>query len=160
MSTSKIIRKTLEEAQGLQRAEIDFSEKNLVHLDDMPRLWTMANVTRLTLAHNKIVELPAAMANLENMEILNLFNNSLEDVPSSLSSMPKLRYVVVLASMCLLYRYLYTSLPTYSITCHRPSTRWSSISGTHGLSTYILMQGHITANVEFPLDGFLSFLLL
>ena len=115
MSTSKIVRKTLEEAQGLPRAEIDFSEKNLLHLDDvrtaqiiftsslsqiilynyvlqMPRLWTMQNVTRLTLAHNKITEIPPAMANLENMEILNLFNNSLEEVPASLSSMPKLRY--------------------------------------------------------------------
>ncbi len=28
--TTKIIRKTLEEAQGLPRAEIDFSDKNLV----------------------------------------------------------------------------------------------------------------------------------
>ena len=123
MSTSKIVRKTLEEAQGLPRAEIDFSEKNLLHLDDvsiakfiaavfdcndydycenptmfyqmlpqMPRLWTMQNVTRLTLAHNKITEIPPAMANLENMEILNLFNNSVEEVPASLSSMPKLRY--------------------------------------------------------------------
>ncbi len=91
MSTSKIVRKTLEEAQGLPRAEIDFSEKNLVHLDEMPRLWTMMNVTRLTLAHNKITEIPPAMANLENMEILNLFNNSLEEVPPSISSMPKLR---------------------------------------------------------------------
>ena len=35
MSTSKIVRKTLEEAQGLPRAEIDFSEKNLLHLDDV-----------------------------------------------------------------------------------------------------------------------------
>lgn len=52
----------------------------------------MQNVTRLTLAHNKITEIPPAMANLENMEILNLFNNSLEEVPASLSSMPKLRY--------------------------------------------------------------------
>jgi len=57
----------------------------------MPRLWTMKNVTRLTLSHNKIAEVPAALANLDNMEILNLFNNSLEEVPVSLSGMPKLR---------------------------------------------------------------------
>ncbi len=30
--TTKIVRKTLEEAQGLPNAEIDFSEKNLVLL--------------------------------------------------------------------------------------------------------------------------------
>jgi hypothetical protein len=28
------------------------------------------------------------------MEILNLFNNALEEVPVSISGMPKLRYVV------------------------------------------------------------------
>ena len=35
MSASKIIRKTLEEAHNLPRAEIDFSEKNLLHLDEV-----------------------------------------------------------------------------------------------------------------------------
>jgi len=34
--TSKIVRKTIEEAQNVQNAEIDFSDKNLIHLDDMP----------------------------------------------------------------------------------------------------------------------------
>jgi len=89
--TQKIIRKTLEEAQHVPHAEIDFSDKNLVHLDDMPRLWTMKNITRLTLSHNKISDLPAAIANMENMEILNLSNNSLQEVPQSISHMPKLR---------------------------------------------------------------------
>ena len=51
----------MEEAQHVQNAEIDFSDKNLIHLDEMPRLWTMKNVTRLTLSHNKITEIPAAL---------------------------------------------------------------------------------------------------
>ena len=68
--TSKIVRKTIEEAQNVPNAEIDFSDKNLIHLDDMPRLWTMKNITRLTLSHNKVSEIPPALANLENMEIL------------------------------------------------------------------------------------------
>ena len=89
--TSKIIRKTLDEAQGLPRAEIDFSDKNLVHLEEMPRLWQMSNITRLTLAHNKITEIPSSMANLDNMEILNFFNNNIQELPESISSMPKLR---------------------------------------------------------------------
>ena len=37
--TSKIVKKTLEEAQGVPNAEIDFSDKSLVHMDDMTRLW-------------------------------------------------------------------------------------------------------------------------
>jgi Leucine-rich repeat (LRR) protein len=85
--SSKIVRKTLEEAQGVPNAEIDFSDKSLVHMDDMTRLWTMRNITRLTLSNNKITEVPPAIANLENMEILNLFNNALIDVPQSLSGM-------------------------------------------------------------------------
>merc|ERR1712080_107529 len=89
---TKIIKKTLEEAAGVQNAELDFSDKSLVSLEqDMSRMWNMRNITRLTLSHNKISELPPAIANLENMEILNLFNNSLTDVPVSLSGMSKLR---------------------------------------------------------------------
>jgi len=89
---SKIIKKTLEEAAGVQNAELDFSDKSLVSLEpDMSRMWGMKNITRLTLSHNKVTELPPAIANLENMEILNLFNNCLEEVPVSLSGMPKLR---------------------------------------------------------------------
>merc|ERR1711942_331922 len=89
---SKIIKKTLEEAAGVQNAELDFSDKSLVSLEqDMSRMWAMKNVTRLTLSHNRISELPPAIANLENVEILNLFNNCLEEVPVSLSGMPKLR---------------------------------------------------------------------
>jgi len=89
---SKIIKKTLEEAAGVQNAELDFSDKALISLEpDMSKLWGMKNITRLTLSHNKITELPPAIANLENMEILNLFNNALQEVPVSLSGMPKLR---------------------------------------------------------------------
>ncbi len=51
----------------------------------------MNNVARLTLARNKIPQIPAAIANLHSMEILNLFNNHFEELPVSLSSMPKLR---------------------------------------------------------------------
>ena len=89
---SKIIKKTLEEAAGVQNAEIDFSDKQLVSLEpDMTKMWSMKNITRLTLSHNKITELPPAVAMMENLEILNLFNNALEEVPQSLSGMPKLR---------------------------------------------------------------------
>ena len=76
---SKIIKKTLEEANGVPNAEIDFSDKGIVSLEpDMTRIWSMKNVTRLTLSHNKITELPPAVAMMENLEILNLFNNALE----------------------------------------------------------------------------------
>jgi len=89
---SKVIKKTIEEAKGVQNAEIDFSDKAIMTLEpDMTKMWGMKNITRLTLSHNKITELPPAVAMMENLEILNLFNNQLESVPQSLSGMPKLR---------------------------------------------------------------------
>lgn len=75
----------------------------------------MINVTRLTLSHNKIqgknvadqtlsnsysilihhvvlgTAVPPGLANLVNLEILNLFNNHITELPISLSQMPKLR---------------------------------------------------------------------
>merc|ERR1711970_47348 len=90
--TSKIIKKTLDEAANVQNAEIDFSDKSIASLEpDMSRMWAMKNITRLTLSHNKITEIPPAIASLENMEILNVFNNCLEEVPISVSGMPKMR---------------------------------------------------------------------
>merc|ERR1711915_48607 len=89
--TSKIIKKTLDEAASVPNAEIDFSDKSIIALEpDMSRMWAMKNITRLTLSHNKITEVPPAIASLENMEILNLFNNCLEEVPVSLSGMPNI----------------------------------------------------------------------
>ena len=79
--TSKIIRKTLEEAQHVQNAEIDFSDKNLLHLEEMPRLWTMLNVTRLTLSHNKITEIPAALVRLKSALILEVMRISDRIIP-------------------------------------------------------------------------------
>jgi Leucine-rich repeat (LRR) protein len=35
--------------------------------------------------------IPAAIANLVNLEILTLFNNQIEELPTAISSLPKLR---------------------------------------------------------------------
>lgn len=75
----------------------------------------MLNVTRITLSHNrltskllkpffsdflptnqlfsfsKFLAIPPGIANLTNLEILNVANNQIEELPVSLSSMPKLR---------------------------------------------------------------------
>lgn len=83
----------------------------------------MINITRLTLSHNKIqgklcismivvifvtnklyhllnhflirAAVPPGLANLVNLEILNLFNNHITELPISLSQMPKLRILNV-----------------------------------------------------------------
>ena len=48
-------------------------------------------MTRLSLSHNRISLIPPSLADLENLEILNLFNNHIEELPTTLSSLPKLR---------------------------------------------------------------------
>ena len=92
--TLKAFKGTIQEAEGLERAEIDFSDRNIVDFNDMPQLWSLKNITRLTLSHNKIKELPPDMSNLKTLEILNLFNNSLERLPRTFR-FPKLRWVAI-----------------------------------------------------------------
>lgn len=41
------------------------------------------------------IEVPPGIANLTQLEMLNLFNNHIEELPVSLSSMPKLRILNV-----------------------------------------------------------------
>lgn len=56
------------------------------------------------------LEVPPGLANLVNLEILNLFNNHITELPISLSQMPKLRilnvgYVSIMPFFCLfIYR--------------------------------------------------------
>ncbi|KAK6644431.1 hypothetical protein RUM43_000698 [Polyplax serrata] len=84
-------RKILEEAKENKNPELDLTDKALTSFHELPGLFNMINVTRLTLSHNKIKEVPPGLANLSNLEILNLCNNNVEELPTSLSSMPKLR---------------------------------------------------------------------
>lgn len=43
----------------------------------------------------RLVAVPPGLANLVNLEILNLFNNCITELPISLSQMPKLRILNV-----------------------------------------------------------------
>nr|CAD7267207.1 unnamed protein product [Timema shepardi] len=111
MSKSK---KVIDEAKEIQNPELDLADKGVSSFEEMPGLFNMSNITRLTLSHNKIQGktlehghlggvasnfgtrfVPPGLANLVNLEILNLFNNLVEELPTSLSSMPKLRILNV-----------------------------------------------------------------
>ncbi|RZF39846.1 hypothetical protein LSTR_LSTR000494 [Laodelphax striatellus] len=78
-------KKVIDEAKEIKNPELDLADKNISSFEEMPGLFNMLNITRLSLSHNKL------SANLVNLEILNLFNNQIEELPASLSSMPKLR---------------------------------------------------------------------
>ncbi|KAF6206914.1 hypothetical protein GE061_018150 [Apolygus lucorum] len=88
-------KKIIDEAREIQNPELDLAEKGIASFDEMPGLFNMMNITRLTLTHNKLKSVPPGLANLSNLEILNLFNNLLEELPISLSSLPKLRILNV-----------------------------------------------------------------
>ncbi|XP_076258114.1 ras suppressor protein 1 isoform X1 [Rhynchophorus ferrugineus] len=105
-------KKVLEDAKEIENPELDLFDKGVSTFEEMPGLLNMTYITRLTLSHNKIkcklyifrlteihllkyihlfVAVPPGLANLVNLEILNLANNHVEDLPLSLSSMPRLR---------------------------------------------------------------------
>ncbi|KAM3967197.1 ras suppressor protein 1 [Aphomia sociella] len=88
-------KKVIEEAREINNPEIDLVDKGISNLEEIPGLFNLANITRLSLSHNKIQTVPAALANLMNLEILNFANNQIEELPVSLSSLPKLRILNV-----------------------------------------------------------------
>lgn len=62
------------------------------HIEAPTEREVLCNITQLT---DYFTVVPPGLANLVNLEILNLFNNQIEELPTSLSSMPKLRILNV-----------------------------------------------------------------
>jgi len=88
-------KRVIEEAREIKNPELDLVEKGILAFEELPGLFNLDFVTRLTLSHNKIRSIPASIANLANLEILTLFNNLLEELPTAISSLPKLRILNV-----------------------------------------------------------------
>ena len=47
----------------------------------------LRHLTRLTLSHNKLTNLPATISEIKGLESLNLFNNHLESLPLSINDL-------------------------------------------------------------------------
>ncbi|CAK9303928.1 unnamed protein product [Gordionus sp. m RMFG-2023] len=84
-------RKYVEECIDKNIDELDIVDKGLVNIYDLPGLFSLKQLTRLTISHNKIESIPPGIAELENLEILNCFNNQIEEIPTTISTLPKLR---------------------------------------------------------------------
>lgn len=88
---SRTLRKAVEAAKQKKELEFHLPDEGIAHLEDVPELFTLHNITRLVLSHNRIADLPPEIVELRSLEYLNLFNNHLEDLPSTISALPRLR---------------------------------------------------------------------
>jgi hypothetical protein len=88
---------------GLDKPAIMSQHKYLNILVTPGEREILCNITQLTpicwdiyvICYNYFSVVSPGLANLINLEILNLFNNQIEELPTSLSSMPKLRILNV-----------------------------------------------------------------
>jgi len=85
------VKKVVEEVKTDHIPELDLVDKNITNILEIPGLFSLNHLTRITLSHNKITNLPPNIAELVNLEILNLFNNHIEELPTSISTLPKLK---------------------------------------------------------------------
>uniref|UniRef100_K1Q3C4 Ras suppressor protein 1 n=2 Tax=Magallana gigas TaxID=29159 RepID=K1Q3C4_MAGGI len=91
---SSKVKKYIDECKGdPNNTELDLVDKGIPNLN-IPGLLDLKHLTRLTLSHNKINEVPANITELPNLEHLNLFNNHIKariELPSTLNSLMKLK---------------------------------------------------------------------
>ncbi|XP_059152140.1 ras suppressor protein 1-like [Physella acuta] len=89
------LKKMVDDAKEGNSTELVLVDKNIVNILEIPGFVNLKNLTKLVLAHNKIVSIPGNIANFLNLEIIVLFNNMIEELPTTLSSMPKLKILNV-----------------------------------------------------------------
>lgn len=85
------IKKYVEESRTSKNPELEIIDRGVSNLSDSPALFELSHLTRLTLAHNKLTDVPSSITNLYNLESLNLFNNHIKELPQAVSSMLKLK---------------------------------------------------------------------
>ncbi|MCP9258343.1 Tubulin alpha-1 chain [Dirofilaria immitis] len=72
-------------------AEIEHIDRGIHSFQEISHIFNNLALRRLILSHNKISSVPPSIADLVNLESLNLWNNQIEDLPTSISSLNKLR---------------------------------------------------------------------
>ncbi|XP_053208343.1 ras suppressor protein 1-like [Panonychus citri] len=75
--------------------EANLSDRGINSMEELPRIFYLNNITRLTLSHNKIRSIPPSISNMTNLESLNLFNNQIDELPTAIVSLPKLKILNV-----------------------------------------------------------------
>eukprot|EP00795_Rhopilema_esculentum_P014645 gene14645-5732_t len=75
-SRGKSVKKVMEEYVDRNETELDLQDRGIENLLDVPFL-----------------TLPPSLADLTNLENLNLFNNELENIPTTICNLPKLKFL-------------------------------------------------------------------
>lgn len=89
------IRKTIDDARQSGKTDLELVDKHICRMEEIPGIFNLEWITRLSLAHNFLKTIPATISNLYNLEYLNLFNNHLEELPQTISTLPKLKILIV-----------------------------------------------------------------
>ncbi|XP_014785890.1 ras suppressor protein 1 [Octopus bimaculoides] len=88
---SSKLKKIIDENKEHDNPELDLVDRSITDLNDVPGLLNLEHLTRLTLSHNKLTEVPPEILGLINIEKLNLFNNHIEILPTNMSNLTKLK---------------------------------------------------------------------
>ncbi|KAJ3611230.1 hypothetical protein NHX12_021246 [Muraenolepis orangiensis] len=73
---SKSLKKIVEESRDKSLPEVDLSDRGISNMLDVPSL-----------------SVPANISDLKNLEVLNMFNNQIEELPTQISSLQKLKHL-------------------------------------------------------------------
>ncbi|XP_019517632.1 PREDICTED: ras suppressor protein 1 [Hipposideros armiger] len=76
---SKSLKKLVEESREKNQPEVDMSDRGISNMLDVNGLFTLSHITQLVLSHNKLTTVPPNIAELKNLEVLNFFNNQIEE---------------------------------------------------------------------------------
>ena len=88
MSFSKSVKKIIDDAENSNSFDVDLCERGLLDIAEyISPLSRVLHLSRLTLSHNKLTNLPSTISELKGLESLNLFNNHLESLPQSLNDL-------------------------------------------------------------------------
>ncbi|XP_019518466.1 PREDICTED: ras suppressor protein 1 [Hipposideros armiger] len=90
---SKSLKKLVEESREKNQPEVDMSDRGISNMLDVNGLFTLSHITQLVLSHNKLTTVPPNIAELKNLEVLNFFNNQIEELPTQISSLQKLKHL-------------------------------------------------------------------
>eukprot|EP00116_Pleurobrachia_bachei_P007248 sb/3467510/ len=96
ISMHKSIKKVIDDANTAQASDVDLCDRNISDITEyVSTLSRLKNLTRITLSHNKLTNLPTTISEIKNLESLNLFNNHLESLPASINDLQKLKHLNV-----------------------------------------------------------------